>query len=168
MQRTMQKSEELYIENPRLDHKLCQDLINYDIIYIQASLGWGKYTFLSHFSGHHPEYTIQMLDIYNIDQQLSELPAKDGQILLIPRYEKLQDSEEKEQIVETDPEAGAQRKVCLCIHDPVAGGASGIQGFRSFAHLWDKRIKTGKERSRQLFLQKRNPSLSGGTGTDRA
>ena len=46
MQRTMQKSEELYIENPRLDHKLCQDLINYDIIYIQASLGWGKYTFL--------------------------------------------------------------------------------------------------------------------------
>ena len=27
MQRTMQKSEELYIENPRLDHKLCQDLI---------------------------------------------------------------------------------------------------------------------------------------------
>lgn len=37
MQRTMQKSEELYIENPRLDYKLCQDLINYDIIYIQAS-----------------------------------------------------------------------------------------------------------------------------------
>lgn len=82
MQRTMQKSEELYIENPKLDHKLCQDLINYDIIYIQASLGWGKYTFLSHFSEHHPEYTIQMLDIYNIDQQLSELPVKDGQILL--------------------------------------------------------------------------------------
>ena len=53
MQRTMQKSEELYIENPKLDHKLCQDLINYDIIYIQASLGWGKYTFLSHFSEHH-------------------------------------------------------------------------------------------------------------------
>ena len=69
MQRTMQKSEELYIENPRLDHKLCQDLINYDIIYIQASLGWGKYTFLSHFSEHHPEYTIQMLDIYNLNQQ---------------------------------------------------------------------------------------------------
>ena len=67
MQRTMQKSEELYIENPRLDHKLCQDLINYDIIYIQASLGWGKYTFLSHFSEHHPEYTIQMLDIYHIE-----------------------------------------------------------------------------------------------------
>ena len=98
MQRTMQKSEELYIENPRLDHKLCQDLINYDIIYIQASLGWGKYTFLSHFSEHHPEYTIQMLDIYNIDQQLSELPAKDGQILLIPLYEKLQDSEEKSRL----------------------------------------------------------------------
>ena len=98
MQRTMQKSEELYIENPRLDHKLCQDLINYDIIYIQASLGWGKYTFLSHFSEHHPEYTIQMLDIYNIDQQLSELPVKDGQILLIPRYEKLQDSEEKSRL----------------------------------------------------------------------
>ena len=92
MQRTMQKSEELYIENPRLDHKLCQDLINYDIIYIQASLGWGKYTFLSHFSEHHPEYTIQMLDIYNLDQQLSELPVKDGQMLLLPRYEKLQDS----------------------------------------------------------------------------
>ena len=139
MQRTMQKSEELYIENPRLDHKLCQDLINYDIIYIQASLGWGKYTFLSHFSEHHPEYTIQMLDIYNLDQQL-----------------------------ETDPEAGAQRKVCLCIHDPVAGGASGIQGFRSSTHLWEKRIETGKGRSRQLFLQKRNSSLSGGTGPDRA
>ena len=42
MQRTMQKSEELYIENPRLDHKLCQDLINYDIIYIQASLEAGE------------------------------------------------------------------------------------------------------------------------------
>ena len=165
MQRTMQKSEELYIENPRLDHKLCQDLINYDIIYIQASLGWGKYTFLSHFSEHHPEYTIQMLDIYNIDQQLSELPIKDGQILLIPRYEKLQDSEEKSRLWKR---IQAQRKVCICIHDPVAGGASGIQGFRSSAHLWDKRIKTGKERSRQLFLQKRNPSLSGGTGTDRA
>ena len=84
MQRDNAKSEELYIENPRLDHKLCQDLINYDIIYIQASLGWGKYTFLSHFSEHHSEYTIQMLDIYNIDQQLSELPIKDGRDSVAP------------------------------------------------------------------------------------
>lgn len=113
MQRTMQKSEELYIENPKLDHKLCQDLINYDIIYIQASLGWGKYTFLSHFSEHHPEYTIQMLDIYNIDQQLSELPVKDGQILLIPRYEKLQDSEEKSRLWKRIQEQVAEKSMYL-------------------------------------------------------
>ena len=51
-----------------------------------------------------------MLDIYNIDQQLSELPVKDGQILLIPRYEKLQDSEEKSRLWKRIQEQGRREK----------------------------------------------------------
>lgn len=166
MQRTMQKSEELYIENPRLDHKLCQDLINYDIIYIQASLGWGKYTFLSHFSEHHPEYTIQMLDIYNLDQQLSELPVKDGQMLLIPRYEGLQDSEGKSRLWKRIQEQGRREKYVFASTIPLPEELLAYKVSGSSTHLWEKRIETGKGRSRQLFLQKRNSSLSGGTGPD--
>lgn len=154
MQRTMQKSEELYIENPRLDHKLCQDLINYDIIYIQASLGWGKYTFLSHFSEHHPEYTIQMLDIYNIDQQLSELPAKDGQILLIPRYEKLQDSEEKSRLWKRIQKQGRREKYVFASTIPLPEELLAYKVSGRLLIYGIKELKPGRKEVDSYFCKK--------------
>ena len=154
MQRTMQKSEELYIENPRLDHKLCQDLINYDIIYIQASLGWGKYTFLSHFSEHHPEYTIQMLDIYNIDQQLSEIPVKDGQILLIPRYEKLQDSEEKSRLWKRIQEQGRREKYVFASTIPLPDELLAYKVSGRLLIYGIKELKPGRKEVDSYFCKK--------------
>ena len=154
MQRTMQKSEELYIENPRLDHKLCQDLINYDIIYIQASLGWGKYTFLSHFSEHHSEYTIQMLDIYNLDQQLSELPVKDGQILLLPRYEKLQDSEEKSRLWKRIQEQGRREKYVFASTIPLPEELLAYKVSGRLLIYGKKELKPGREEVDSYFCKK--------------
>ena len=40
--------EEIHIENRRLMEQLDRDLKRYDIIYLQAPSGWGKYTFIVH------------------------------------------------------------------------------------------------------------------------
>ena len=52
---------EVHIENHRLDQKICQDLKKYDILFIQAPIGWGKHTYLADFSVAHPEYDISFL-----------------------------------------------------------------------------------------------------------
>ncbi len=96
-----------------------------------------------------------MLDIYNLDQQLSELPVKDGQMLLIPRYEGLQDSEEKSRLWKRIQEQGRREKYVFASRLPFAARSFWHTRFRSSTHLWEKRIETGKGRSRQLFLQKR-------------
>ena len=49
---------EVHIENHRLDQKICQDLKKYDILFIQAPIGWGKHTYLADFS---VAYAIQCL-----------------------------------------------------------------------------------------------------------
>ncbi len=110
MQRSAQKSEELHIENHSLDHKLCQDLITYDIIYIQAPFGWGKHTFLSHFQEHHPEFSVVMLHMDDLEDQLTELPMKDGQILVFLRYEKLKRAEARNALWKRIHEYGRKEK----------------------------------------------------------
>lgn len=44
--------EEIHIENRRLMEQLDRDLKRYDIIYLQAPSGWGKYTFLQDYRAH--------------------------------------------------------------------------------------------------------------------
>lgn len=49
MERAVNSEAELYIENQRLVQMLQNDLKRYDVVYIHAPSGWGKYTFLKYY-----------------------------------------------------------------------------------------------------------------------
>lgn len=75
--------KEVHIDNRELDERLCNDLMRYDLILLQAPIGWGKHTFLMGFAEHHPEFSIQMLEEGHAAEQLQSLPEEDGQIFII-------------------------------------------------------------------------------------
>lgn len=75
--------KEVHIENQELDRRVCNDLLRYDLILLQATIGWGKHTFLYSFEENHPEFPICLLEKQTAAEQLRTLPEQDGQIFII-------------------------------------------------------------------------------------
>ena len=75
--------KEVHIENQELDKRVCNDLMRYDLILLQAPIGWVKHTFLYSFAERHKEFTIQVLGKQDAAEQLKDLPEQDGQIFII-------------------------------------------------------------------------------------
>ena len=81
--------EEIHIENRRLMEQLDRDLKRYDIIYLQAQSGWGKYTFLQDYRAHVKDYQVYWLEEEK-DEELcrsSRNTCRRGRLIIIPRLE---------------------------------------------------------------------------------
>ncbi|MDO4261264.1 MAG: LuxR C-terminal-related transcriptional regulator [Eubacteriales bacterium] len=84
----MKNGEEIHIENHSLADRVRRDLKKYDMIYMQAPLGWGKHTFLADFSRKHPELNICLLEPGSVRERLGD-PAASGSLVIVPRLEPL-------------------------------------------------------------------------------
>ena len=83
--------EEKRIENQILESTIVADMEKYDILYIYAPIGWGKYAFLVDFYYKNEEnvYWLEETEEYLLEQQLRDLPRAGKRIIIIPRLEKI-------------------------------------------------------------------------------
>ena len=88
MKRVIEDREELHIKNPELDKKLREDLRKYDIVYMQAPAGWGKYTFLQEFSRQVEEKVFWMNSVSDLEVLLAKWPEK-ACFIILPRLEQI-------------------------------------------------------------------------------
>ena len=81
--------EEIHIENRRLMEQLDRDLKRYDIIYLQAPSGWGKYTFLPDYRAHVKAYQVYWLEEEKVEElcRSSRNTCRRGRLIIIPRLE---------------------------------------------------------------------------------
>ena len=103
----MKNQEEIHIENSILKRKLQDALKKYDIIYLQAPLGWGKYTFLKDFCEEQKD-TVWV-------EQMDEIPQSDDRAytVIIPRFERLLQEGCQEQLLRLMEEKKRGRKFIL-------------------------------------------------------
>ena len=75
--------DELHIEHPELEQRMCEDLNNYGILYFHAPIGWEKDRLVLDFAAHHPE-----LDAC-IVTDLAQIPETKGGVQIVPGLERL-------------------------------------------------------------------------------
>lgn len=76
---------EIHIENRRLNELLDRDLKRYEIVYLQAPSGWGKYTFLKDYRESVQDRLVCWVET---EEDLLCLPAgKGGRLVILPRLE---------------------------------------------------------------------------------
>ncbi|MBS6398025.1 MAG: hypothetical protein KH452_12920 [Clostridiales bacterium] len=95
------RKEELHIKNKDLEQRLQKDLERYEIIYIQAPRGWGKYTFLQDYAkktGKASIYWLEETREKSLQQKIRELPSENGRIIIIPKLELILQKGMKEDI----------------------------------------------------------------------
>ena len=110
---------EVHIENHRLDQKICQDLKKYDILFIQAPIGWGKHTYLADFSVAHPEYDISFLKPdMNVENYLAQ-PEKEGGIFIITELDRLREASYMEQLVDRIAKRRNKEKYVIASSAPI-------------------------------------------------
>lgn len=83
---------ELHIRNRELERRLKEDLKKYDIIYIHAPIGWGKYTFLLDFYDRCQKekmYWLEEGEELSFAQQVEELPQEEKRMIIIPELERI-------------------------------------------------------------------------------
>lgn len=78
-----EEMDELHIEHPELEARMCADLKHYGILYLYAPIGWEKERIVGDFAAHHPEYPSRVVT------DLDRLPESGGELLLVPCLEKL-------------------------------------------------------------------------------
>lgn len=105
------------------------------------------------------------MDIYNIDQQLSELPVKDGQILLSQRYEKLQDSEEKSRLWKRIQEQGRREKYVFASTIPLPDELLAYKVSGRLLIYGIKELKPGRKEV-DVISAKKESTFIRRTGTD--
>ena len=111
--------KEVHIENHRLDQKICQDLKKYDILFIQAPIGWGKHTYLADFSAAHPEYDISFLEPdMNVENYLAQ-PEKEGGIFIITELDRLREASYMEQLVDRIAKRRNKEKYVIASSAPI-------------------------------------------------
>lgn len=83
---------DIHIKNRELEQRLKDDIKKYDIIYIHAPLGWGKYTLLADFYRKYRGAGVYWLEDgaeQSLEQQVKELPQKEDRIIIIPELERI-------------------------------------------------------------------------------
>ena len=138
--------KEVHIDNRELDERLCNDLMRYDLILLQAPIGWGKHTFLMGFAEHHPEFSIQMLEEGHAAEQLQSLPEEDGQIFIIT------------DLNEILPEESDREHLWKRIGKKSHGEKYVIPCSRTAHYLWNQGNETEQGRSAPVFRKKGNLS----------
>lgn len=112
---------EVHIKNQELDKRVCRDLLRYDLILLQAPIGWGKHTFLKSFAENHPEFSIQMLEKCHAAEQLQSLPEEDGQIFIITDLnEILPEESDREQLWKRIGKSSHGEKYVIASAAPIA------------------------------------------------
>ena len=86
MSENMDIREDIYIENQRLRQRVQNDLKVYDILYLYAPAGWGKYTFLKYYK-EHTERSVVWIETADDIAQLESFP--EDCIVIVPRMELL-------------------------------------------------------------------------------
>lgn len=149
----MRNQEEIHIENGTLKKKLQDALKKYDIIYLHAPLGWGKYTFLKDFCDEQKD-TVWA-------ERLEEIPDAGGRActVIIPRFERLLQEGCQEQLMHFFEEKRRGRKY-------IVGSASGLPpemvpfqlSHRMIIYGWKDLCPSGEEvrvyfEKKDLFLK---------------
>ena len=75
--------DELHIEHPELEQRMCEDLKNYGILYFHAPIGWEKDRLVLDFAAHHPE--LDACIVTDPDQ----IPETKGGVRIVPGLERL-------------------------------------------------------------------------------
>ena len=75
--------DELHIEHPELEQRMCEDLKNYGILYFHAPIGWEKDRLVLDFAAHHPEFDACI--VTDPDQ----IPETKGGVRIVPGLERL-------------------------------------------------------------------------------
>ena len=75
--------DELHIEHPELEQRMCEDLNNYGILYFHAPIGWEKDRLVLDFAAHHPEFDACI--VTDPDQ----IPETKSGVRIVPGLERL-------------------------------------------------------------------------------
>ena len=152
--RTRDKRE-VHIENQELDKRVCRDLLRYDLILLQAPIGWGKHTFLRSFAENHSEFSIQMLEKCYAAEQLQSLPEEDGQIFIITDLnEILPEESDREQLWKRIGKSSHGEKYVIASAAPIA---EELLPFRVAGRLITygiREMKPDREEVRRYFQKK--------------
>ena len=147
--------KEVHIDNRELDERLCNDLMRYDLILLQAPIGWGKHTFLMGFAEHHPEFSIQMLEEGHAAEQLQSLPEEDGQIFIITDLnEILPEESDREHLWKRIGKSSHGEKYVIASSAPIA---EELLPFRVAGRLITygiREMKPNREEVRRYFEKK--------------
>ncbi len=155
MAEKIRDKREVHIENQELDKRVCRDLLRYDLILLQAPIGWGKHTFLKSFAENHPEYSIQILEKCHAAEQLQSLSEEDGQIFIITDLnEILPEESDREQLWKRIGKSSHGEKYVIASAAPIA---EELLPFRVAGRLITygiREMKPDREEVRRYFQKK--------------
>lgn len=83
MKKQNEEMDELHIERPEIETRMCADLKNYGILYLYAPIGWEKERLVLDFAARHPEYPSHVVT------EPDRIPADEGELLIVPELETL-------------------------------------------------------------------------------
>lgn len=147
--------KEVHIENQELDRRICNDLVRYDLLLLQAPIGWGKHTFLYSFAEKHQEFSIQLLEKQHAVEQLKILPEQDGQIFIITDLATvLPEEDDREQLWKRIGKSNRGEKYIIASAAPIA---EELLPFRVAGRLITygiREMKPSREEVRRYFEKK--------------
>jgi ATP/maltotriose-dependent transcriptional regulator MalT len=92
---------ETHVKNREMEKKIENDLEKYDILYICAPFGWGKYALLADYYQKHRKESVYWLEEtkdFTLEQQIENLPKQMDRTIIIPKLEQIMSDGQQELI----------------------------------------------------------------------